>query len=89
VEGTWGYFASEDPALLGVHIPDGAKEFSIAVKVSAGAPEAVENILKTLQEKERLSIRAKRQEKQIEEMKHTKIWKLYQGYRNLVERKKR
>jgi hypothetical protein len=88
IEGSWGYFSAEDPALLGVQIPRDAKEFSISVKVSRSTPAAVEKILQTFKEKDRLSEKAKLQAKQIEEMKNTKVWKLYQGCRNLVERKK-
>ena len=86
--GQWAYLAKEDPNISEIPVPKGAKELSLSLKVYAAAPEMLLNIKEQGQELLRLREKTARQAQLIREMKNTKIWKLYQAYRNKIERKK-
>lgn len=86
--GNWIYIAKEDPSIAEIPVSDGAKVLEVSMEVHGASVALLEN-MKT-QVKENISLREKvaRLERQIGDMKNTKVWKLYQSYRNKVERKK-
>ena len=86
--GPWVYMAQEDPGISGIAVPKGAKELRIRLKKYDTAPDMVLRMLEMEREKVRMQEKLKGQAQLINDMKNTKVWKLYQQYRNKVERKK-
>ena len=84
----WAYIAKEDPNISEIPVPQGAKNLEICLKVYQGDPQMLENMKEQGCEVVRLKEKTERQAQLIKEMKNTKVWKLYQSYRNKVERKK-
>lgn len=83
--GGWAYIAKRDPNIADISVPEGARELSLELTVY---PAEEEDLKHTVQELCRLSAKVEKQAKLIREMKNTRVWKLYQSYRNKVERKK-
>ncbi len=83
--GGWAYIAKRDPNITDISVPNGAKEFSLELTVYPGEEEALRQ---TVGELVRLHKKTEKQARLIHDMKNTRVWKLYQSYRNKVERKK-
>ena len=88
VVGPWVYIAQDDPGISGIPVPAGAKELHIRLKKYDAEPEMVIRMQEMEREKVRMQDKIKAQAQLINDMKNTKVWKLYQKYRNKVERKK-
>lgn len=86
--GNWIYIAKDDPNISEIPVPANSKRMEISLMVHAVSPELLENMRNQVKDNIRLKDRIRRLELQIKEMKNTKVWKLYQSYRNKVERKK-
>lgn len=67
------YASEPDPGISGIPVPPGARELSVGLKLRQADPEVLDAIV--------------RQQKLIEEMRGTKVWKLYQAYRNKIEKR--
>ena len=88
VAGPWIYIAQDDPGISNIPVPAGAKELSIRLRKYDAEPEMVIRMQEMEQEKVRIQDKIRTQAQLINDMKNTKVWKLYQKYRNKVERKK-
>lgn len=86
--GNWLYIAKEDPNITEIPVPPHAKKMEIILGVYGASPELLENVKAQVRENMGLRDKIARLELQIRDMKNTKVWKLYQSYRNRVERKK-
>ncbi|MDO4272823.1 MAG: hypothetical protein Q4D16_04065 [Eubacteriales bacterium] len=88
LSGRWVYIAQSDPNISEIPVPKGAKELEISVKTYPAAPGLLLHIQAMDQEIVRLKAKVQKQSRLIQDMRNTKIWKLYQKYRDKVERKK-
>lgn len=86
--GEWVYIARPDPNISLIAVPKGAKELQISLEVHAASAEMMERARVLAKENTELRSKVQKQARLIKEMKNTKVWKLYQKYRNLAERKK-
>lgn len=86
--GNWVYIAREDPSIAEIPVPSGSKTLKVSMEIHAASIPLLENMKSQVRENIRLREKITRLERQITDMKNTKVWKLYQSYRNKVERKK-
>lgn len=86
--GEWVYISRPDPNISLIPVPKGARELQISFEVHAASAEMMERARILAKENAELRIKVKKQAHLIKEMKNTKVWKLYQKYRNFAERKK-
>lgn len=86
--GNWLYIAKDDPSITEIPVPLNSKIMEIVMEVYGASPELLENMKTQVKENRRLRDKIASLELQISNMKNTKVWKLYQSYRNKVERKK-
>lgn len=88
----WAYIAKGDPNISEIPVPAGAKELTIAMRIYASPQELMEQVRDQMQsleaERQQLMQKVQHQSQVIKEMRNTKIWRLYQKYRNMAERKK-
>lgn len=88
----WAYIAKGDPNISEIPVPAGAKELTLAVRIYASPQELMEQVRDQMQsleaERQQLLQKVQHQNQVIKEMRSTKIWRLYQKYRNMAERKK-
>lgn len=88
----WVYIAKGDPNITEIPVPKGAKELTLAVRTYASTQELMEQVSAQMErleaERQQLLQKVKHQSRMIQEMQNTKIWRLYQKYRNMAERKK-
>lgn len=86
--GNWVYIAKEDPSIAEIPVPAGAKVLEVSMQIHSASVTLLENMKLQVRENLHLKEKTARLEGQISDMKNTKVWKLYQSYRNKVERKK-
>lgn len=86
--GNWAYIAKEDPSISEIPVPAGGKVMDVSMEVHGVSLPILENMKMQVKENIRLREKETRLERQISDMKNTKVWKMYQAYRNKVERKK-
>lgn len=80
----WLYIARRDPNIMNLPVPPGAQKLEIVLQVIPGS----EDMLKHVIERDRYLKHQIRVTKDLLcSMKNTRIWKLYEKYRNFVERK--
>ena len=86
--GNWVYISREDPSIAEIPVPAGAKVLEVSMEIHGASVDLLENMKLQVRENLHLKEKTARLERQISDMKNTKVWKLYQSYRNKVERKK-
>lgn len=84
----WVHIARKDPAMENIPVPAGSRKVTIHLSVFPATEEQMEGIWRIGKENLRLRAQNEQQSHLIREMRNTKIWKLYQTYRNMVEKKK-
>lgn len=96
LHGKMGYFPYKDPGFTKICFPKGTKTFHLKLKIYETTEPLVKKILQDQIEKEKaahkisvLETKIQRLTSQITDMKNTKVWKAYQSYRDVVERKKK
>ncbi|MDO4338125.1 MAG: hypothetical protein Q4C91_08580 [Eubacteriales bacterium] len=86
--GEWVYISRPDPNISLIPVPKGAKELQISFEIYGAGAELMERARILAKENTELKAKVKKQAHLIKEMRNTKVWKLYEKYRNLAERKK-
>lgn len=88
LSGNWAYIAQDDPHITGITVPKGAKMFTISLRTFQTSQELLSGMAETGMENVRLRAKVQQQSRLIQDMKNTKVWKLYEKYRSKVERNK-
>lgn len=84
ISGEWIYIAKNDPNISDIVVPGEASEMDISIQIYSGNEEMIRGMVK---QNRLLNEKITWQEALIKEMEGTKVWKLYQKYRQWVERK--
>lgn len=87
IRGNQGYIARKDPGIEKIFVPEGAKELEISLVISNGSLEIIKQLVEAQKENKILKRKVQYQAQLIQDMKNTKIWKIYEKYRKKVERK--
>ncbi|MDO4306542.1 MAG: hypothetical protein Q4C77_06880 [Eubacteriales bacterium] len=88
LRGQWAFIPHLDPAIKGIPVPEGAKVMEVCLTTAVVGEDLIGIVCKANEENEYLHNKVHRMNQIIDEMKNTKIWKLYGKYRNAVERKR-
>lgn len=87
ISGKWAYLAKNDPNIVNLPVPEGAKKFTISMEVYPGTRELVAAACETGRENRMLKTRLSKVPKIIWSMRNSKVWDLYKKYLNKTERK--
>lgn len=87
LQGDHAYIARKDPGIEKIFVPQGAKELEISLTVSNGSQDIIKQLVEAGKENKILKGKIQYQAQLIQDMKNTKIWKIYEKYRKKVERK--
>ena len=60
----------------------------ISLKTYGASRDLMKQVVKLAEENRELERKVEQQSRLIRDMKNTKVWKMYQKYRNMAERKK-
>lgn len=82
MNGKWAYIPQNDPGIHDITIPSEGGKLKIVLKIYPGNIELIKRMCDVGRENQSLK-------NLIQDMRNTKVWKLYQAYRNKVERKKK
>lgn len=86
--GDWIYIAKDDPNVAEIPVAAETREMKISVKTYGASKELMKQVVKLAEENRELQSKVEQQSRLINDMKNTRVWKMYQKYRNMAERKK-
>lgn len=84
ISGEWIYIGKNDPNISDIEVPVGTAQMEISLQIYSGNEEMIKGMVKQNSD---MNEKITRQAALIKEMEGTKVWKLYQKYRQRVERK--
>ena len=86
--GEWIYIAKDDPNVAEIPVTAGTRAMKISLKTYGASRDLMKQVVKLAEENRELERKVEQQSRLIRDMKNTKVWKMYQKYRNMAERKK-